>query len=158
LQRLSSKVLKWLSYRVCKRWDTLKIYHQPLPLEKQEKLRAMVQGSDDALTKIAAWPTMTLHAGRNGPVCGFLMPKVVGYEPIHHLYSPAHRKRLFPKADWAFLLQAARNLAAAFEAIHRCGHIIGDVNQGNVVIAPNALVKLIDCDSFQITSALTELN
>jgi DNA-binding helix-hairpin-helix protein with protein kinase domain len=129
-----------------------KIYHEPLKHEKQEKLRVMVQGCDDELQKIAAWPTATLHLGRTGPVRGFLMPKVIGYEPIHKLYSPAHRKQLFPKADWAFLVNAARNVAAAFDAIHAYGHVIGDVNQGNVAVASNSVVKLIDCDSFQITA------
>jgi DNA-binding helix-hairpin-helix protein with protein kinase domain len=129
-----------------------KIYHEPLKPEKQEKLRAMVRGCDDYLRKIAAWPTATLHLGRNGPVRGFIMPKVVGYEPIHKLYSPAHRKQLFPKADWAFLVNATRNVAAAFDAIHALGHVIGDVNQGNVVVAGNSVVKLIDCDSFQIST------
>ena len=130
-----------------------KIYHEPLKHDKQEKLRAMVQGGDDYLKTIAAWPTATLHLGRNGPVRGFLMPKVIGYEPIHKLYSPAHRKQLFPKADWAFLVNAARNVAAAFDAIHAHGHVIGDVNQGNAVVAGNSVVKLIDCDSFQIAAS-----
>jgi len=93
-----------------------KIYHEPLKPNKQEKLRSMVQGCDDSLKKIAAWPTATLHHGRNGPVRGFLMPKVVGYEDIHKLDGPAHRKQLFPKADWAFLVNTARNVAAAFDA------------------------------------------
>jgi DNA-binding helix-hairpin-helix protein with protein kinase domain len=129
-----------------------KIYHEPLKPDKQEKLRHMVQGCDNPLKNIAAWPTATLHLGRNGPVRGFLMPKVVGYEPIHKLYSPAHRKQFFPKADWAFLVNAARNVAAAFDAIHAHKHVIGDVNQGNIVVASNSVVKLIDCDSFQISA------
>lgn len=130
-----------------------KIYHESLKRDKEDKLRAMVQGCDDSLKKIAARPTATLHLGRNGPVCGFLMPKVVGYEPIHKLYSPAHRKQLFPKADWAFLVNAARNVAAAFDAIHTYGHVIGDVNQGNAVVADTSVVKLIDCDSLQIAAS-----
>jgi len=129
-----------------------KIYHEPLKHDKQEKLRAMVRGCHDYLKKIAAWPTTTLHLGRNGPVRGFLMPRVIGYEPIHKLYSPAHRKQLFPKADWAFLVNAARNVAAAFDAVHAQRHVIGDVNQGNTVVAGNSVVKLIDCDSFQVAA------
>ena len=130
-----------------------KIYHEPLEHNKQEKLRGMVQRCDDHLKTIAAWPTATLHVGRNGLVRGFLMPKVIGYEPIHKLYGPAHRKQLFPRADWAFLVNTARNVAAAFDAIHAHGHVIGDVNQGNAVVAGNSVVKLIDCDSFQIAAS-----
>ena len=130
-----------------------KIYHKPLPPEKQAKLRAMVQGCDERLGKIAAWPLATLHQNANGPIRGFIMPKVVGYKPIHELYGPAHRKQFFPDADWAFLINAARNVAAAFETIHSHGHVVGDVNQGNIFVAANSIVKLIDCDSFQITAA-----
>ncbi len=127
-----------------------KIYHNLLKPDQQEKIRVMVQeGSDDSLKKIAAWPTTTLHRGRNGPIRGFLMPRVVGYEP-HKLYSPAHRKQLFPKADWAFLVNAARNVAAAFDTLHAYGHVIGDVNQRNMFVTGDSVVKLIDCDSFQI--------
>ena len=77
------------------------------------------------------------------------MPKLAGYYPIHKIYSPAHRKQQFPKADWAFLVHVTRNTAAAFAGIHSRGHVVGDVNQGNLFVATNALVKLIDCDSFQ---------
>lgn len=130
----------------------IKIYHASIKNDKQAKLISMVYECDESLKKISAWPISTLHQGRNGPVCGFIMPKVTGYEPVHKLYSPAHRKQFFPKADWAFLVNAARNVAAAFEAIHAHGHVIADVNYGNVVVAGNSLVKLIDCDSFQITA------
>ncbi|MEQ1637386.1 MAG: hypothetical protein ABL903_11895 [Methylococcales bacterium] len=128
-----------------------KIYHKPLPPEKQAKLKAMVQGCDERLGKISAWPLATLHQNANGSIRGFIMHKVVGYKPIHELYGPAHRKQFFPHADWAFLINTARNVAAAFETIHSHGHIVGDVNQGNIFVATNSIIKLIDCDSFQIT-------
>ena len=112
----------------------------------------MVQGCDENLKRISAWPTATLHLRPQGPMCGFLMPKVSYYEPIHKLYGPSHRKQLFPKADWEFLISVARNVAAAFGTIHSHGHVIGDVNERNLVVATNAVVRLIDCDSFQVTS------
>lgn len=133
-----------------------KIYHQSITAEKHAKLSGMVQSCDDQLKQVAAWPLALLHVGRNGPARGFLMPRVTGYEAVHNLYGPAHRKAKFPKADWAFLVQAARNVAAAFDAIHTHGHIVGDVNQGNVFVASNALTRLIDCDSFQINAGNTE--
>jgi DNA-binding helix-hairpin-helix protein with protein kinase domain len=129
-----------------------KIYHHPLTEDKEDKLRAMAAGCDENLKKIAAWPIATLHLRPQGPICGFLMPKVSNYEPIHKLYGPAHRKQLFPKADWEFIINVARNVAAAFGTIHSHGHVIGDVNERNLFIATNTVVKLIDCDSFQITS------
>src|SRR5882724_1134616 len=83
--------------------------HQPNP-EKADKLIGMAHSSEPALSSIAAWRTATLHKSPSGPLVGFLMPKLSGYQPIHTLYSPANRKVSFPKADWAFLIHAARNL------------------------------------------------
>jgi DNA-binding helix-hairpin-helix protein with protein kinase domain len=127
-----------------------KIYHKPLDKEKQQKLKLMVQGCNDDLKRISAWPDKLIYNGQNGPICGFLMPKISDYEPIHKLYGPAHRKQLFPNADWKFLIRASKNLAAAFSVMHNYGYVIGDVNEGNILVNKQALVKLIDCDSFQV--------
>jgi DNA-binding helix-hairpin-helix protein with protein kinase domain len=127
-----------------------KIYHEPLSDDKQEKLRALVLGCDDSLKRIAAWPFETLHMSTSGEICGFLMPKMVGHEPIHHLYSPAHRKQRYPDKNWRFLVNTARNTAAAFETIHLHGHVIGDVNPNLVLVGKDSIVRLVDCDSFQI--------
>ncbi len=127
-----------------------KIYHQAVGADKALKLEGMARQAHPSLLEIAAWPVDVLRAHPTGPVHGFVMPKVSGYQEIHSLYGPAHRKRAFPQADWSFLIHAARNLASAFETIHARGHVIGDVNPGNVVVSAQALVKLIDCDSFQI--------
>jgi len=127
-----------------------KIYHQPLTSDKALKLEGMARHAHPGLLEIAAWPVDVLRASSNGPIQGFVMPRVNGYHEIHSLYGPSHRKRTFPHADWSFLVHAARNLASAFEAIHARGHAVGDVNPGNVVVSAQALVKMIDCDSFQI--------
>nr|VFJ51529.1 MAG: protein kinase and helix-hairpin-helix DNA-binding domain-containing protein [Candidatus Kentron sp. DK] len=131
-----------------------KIYSQNhLPdAGKQAKLRAMASMVDERLLTYAAWPQETIHKGRNGPVIGFLMPKVTGRAPIHMLYSPAHRRQEYPSAAWDFLLFVARNMAAAFEEIHGHGHVLGDVNQGNVLVGKDSKVVLIDCDSYQISA------
>jgi DNA-binding helix-hairpin-helix protein with protein kinase domain len=81
---------------------------------------------------------------------GFVMPKVEGHREIHTLYGPTDRKAAFPDASWSFLVRAARNLAAAVQTVHAHGHVVGDVNQGNVVVSRQATVRLIDCDSFQV--------
>lgn len=129
-----------------------KLYHEaPTPL-KQEKLRFMATHAHKELLAYSAWPTDTLHGSRGGPVIGFVMEKVAQKQPIHMLYSPAHRKQDYPKAAWDFLLYAARNTAAAFDAIHRHGHVLGDVNQGNVMVGRDSKVFLIDSDSMQIAT------
>lgn len=127
-----------------------KIYHQPIGPDKALKLEGMVRQAHPGLLEIAAWPVDVLRVSPNGPIQGFVMPRVSGYHEIHGLYGPSHRKRAFPQADWSFLVHAARNLASAFVTIHARGHVIGDVNPGNVVVSGQALVKMIDCDSFQI--------
>lgn len=119
---------------------------------KQSKLRFMAITADKELLSYAAWPQDTLHKTYNGPVIGFLMPKVSGRAPVHMLYSPAHRRQDYPQAAWDFLLLAARNTAAAFAAIHHHGHVLGDVNQGNVLVGADSKVVLIDTDSFQINA------
>lgn len=129
-----------------------KVYHQPISADKALKLDNMARQAHPSLLEIAAWPVDVLRPRPDARVQGFVMPRVNGFREIHSLYGPSHRKKAFPQADWSFLIHAARNLASAFEAIHARGHVIGDVNPGNVVVSPQALVKLIDCDSFQISA------
>ena len=129
-------------------------HHRP-DAPKQAKLRFMATSADKELLSYAAWPQETLHQTANGPVVGFLMPKVSGRAPIHMLYSPAHRRQDYPQVAWDFLLFVARNTAAAFAAIHHHGHVLGDVNQGNVLVGADSKVVLIDTDSFQINAAGT---
>jgi len=132
-----------------------KIYHKKLTAEHAAKIAAMAQMTatrGDELLKFLAWPVAPLHLIPGGPIAGFLMPKIRGLQPIHHLYSPKSRLTGFPKANWTFLLHTAINLARAFAAVHAGGQIvIGDVNHGNVLVSEQAVVKLIDCDSVQLT-------
>jgi DNA-binding helix-hairpin-helix protein with protein kinase domain len=129
-----------------------KLYHQLPDTKKQAKLTFMASTADQALLNYVAWPQETLHSSKSGPVVGFLMPKVVGKDPVHVVYSPAHRRQDRPKAAWDFLLYVARNTAAAFEALHTHGHVLGDVNQGNVLVGGDSKVVLIDSDSFQVNA------
>ncbi|QQS10747.1 MAG: hypothetical protein IPK81_13970 [Rhodospirillales bacterium] len=126
-----------------------KIYHQPLAPDRAEKIRAMAALRTDNLDKLAAWP-LGLVKRRTGEAVGLTMPRVVGHRDIHHLYSPKSRRTDFQKANWQFLIRAATNAARAFATIHASGCVIGDVNPGGVMVAQDARVRLIDCDSFQI--------
>lgn len=129
-----------------------KIYHQFVDREKAAKLSLMTQLRTDRLLQITAWPVGTLHNKLGGEVVGFLMPKAYDCKAIHTLYGPKDRLKTFPNATWPFLIHAATNVAAAFATIHEHGHVVGDVNHGNLVVSNNAIVKFIDCDSFQITA------
>jgi DNA-binding helix-hairpin-helix protein with protein kinase domain len=128
-----------------------KIYARRPDDQTQMKLAAMVQLGTPELASFAAWPQRLLLDPKAGTVLGFLMPRVDAHREVHALYGPTDRKAAFPDASWAFLVRAARNFAAAVDAVHRHGHVIGDVNQGNVIVSRKATVRLIDCDSFQVT-------
>jgi DNA-binding helix-hairpin-helix protein with protein kinase domain len=126
-----------------------KLYHRPADPERAAKIMAMSRSTTPRLCEVAAWPVEPLSTAPGGGVVGFLMPRCAG-RPIHALYGPKSRLVDFPSANWAFLIQAAANLARAFSVVHEQGHVIGDVNQGNCLVSPRATVTLIDCDSFQI--------
>ncbi len=128
-----------------------KVYHGALDAKKAEKLSTMVRLRSDRLLALAAWPVDTLHHQSNGAVAGVLMRKVTGFREIHTLYSPKSRMTAFPNAGFPFLVHSATNVARAFRVIHEHGHVIGDVNHGNFLVSGQGTVKLIDCDSFQIT-------
>lgn len=128
-----------------------KIYHQPPEAKKAEKLLTMVQLATPELLKFSAWPVSVLS--KSSKIVGLLMPKMSREDrPIHKVYTPKDRLREFPSADWLFLIHVAANISRGFATIHRAGHVIGDVNHGNVLVSSNGTTAFIDCDSFQIRS------
>ena len=137
-------------YAVLRQPDVVaKLYQQAVPAWKADKLRAMVRLRNPNLESFAAWPTGLLMDG--GAVRGFLMPRLpAGFKPIHQLYGPSSRRAEFPGARWNFLVHVAMNLCRAFASIHPFGHLVGDVNHDNIRVDVKGVVRLIDCDSFQI--------
>lgn len=132
-----------------------KVYHQPVHPQHAAKLAAMVRIGSDRLRNLSTWPIDALHVRPGGPIVGLAMPKLVGFRAIHRLYGPKTRLAEFPHATWPFLIHASSNLARAFAVMHEHGHVIGDVNHGNIVVSDKATVKFIDCDSFQIQDGRT---
>lgn len=127
-----------------------KVYHRPPTTQTVEKLNAMVRLANPQLLKLAAWPMGLLYHAGTRQLAGFVMPRLIDCQPIQHLYNPVQRLRSFPRAAWNFQVRAAVNLAAAFDEVHKAGCLVGDVNQSNVQVSTQALVRLIDCDSFQV--------
>jgi DNA-binding helix-hairpin-helix protein with protein kinase domain len=125
-----------------------KIYDKLLDPKHAEKLEVICQLRTDKLSEVCAWPIETIYL--HGKACGFVMPLVTKATEIHELYGSVGRKRLFPKADWAFLIHVAKNLAAAIHNLHAANIVVGDFNQRNIVVSEDATVKLWDCDSFQV--------
>src|SRR5690242_2107202 len=87
-----------------------KIYHSSVDSSKAEKLRWMADNCSDQLLTTSAWVLETVHDSVGGRVVGLVMPRINAKE-VHELYSPKSRRIYFPKADWRFLIQTARNLA-----------------------------------------------
>ncbi|MBD2730032.1 tetratricopeptide repeat protein [Nostoc sp. FACHB-892] len=132
-----------------------KIYHKPTTAHA-DKLQAMLANPPEnptaSLGHISiAWPEDLLRApdGKNS-ILGFLMPRIQGMRPIIDFYNPRTRRQHCPLFNYQYLLRTARNLAAAFAALHASGYCIGDVNESNILVSDTALVTLIDTDSFQV--------
>jgi len=127
-----------------------KIYHRPPKPVIADKIRTMAALRTDQIDRLAAWPLDVVRLRSGAPV-GLTMPQVTGCKDIHRLFSPKSRRREFPQADWRFLVRAAANLARAFAMVHETSSVIADVNQGGVLVGQDARIRLIDCDSFQVT-------
>ena len=125
----------------------VKIYNSRLQVEREEKVRAMVHGGFAAQTNLVAYPKEVVSDTR-GNFFGFMMQLVSGYRQVHELYTPKSRQRLFPKADYRFILRAALNVARAVGKVHETGCVIGDLNHSGVLVAEDARIALIDADSF----------
>jgi DNA-binding helix-hairpin-helix protein with protein kinase domain len=127
-----------------------KVYHRPPSAQTVEKLAAMIPLANHNLLSLAAWPTSLLYHARTHHLAGFVMPRLSDCQPIQQIYNPVQRLTCFPRAGWDFQVRAALNLAAAFDEVHKAGCLVGDVNQSNAQVSMQALVRLIDCDSFQV--------
>src|SRR5262245_48322640 len=127
-----------------------KIYHEPPPQEKAEKLVVLSRIGNERLFNLSAWPVSTLRNAPDGEVAGFVMKKVRGAEEVHTLHSPKSRLQKFPGASWEFLIYVAANIARAIATIHEHGLVIGDVNPKNILVTWKATVYLLDVDSFQV--------
>ncbi len=126
-----------------------KVYSKPPSAARIDKLRGMARSASPDLLKVAAWP-MDLLLDEGAQPRGFLMRRVSGRHDLHELYNPRSRRKLFPSADFRFIVRVAANLARAVAQVHERGHVIGDLNHGNALVGSDGTVRLIDCDSFQI--------
>ncbi len=144
-------------YQVVGRSDLVaKIYHPGQRSHlRHAKLTAMVaQPPTDGCRTFTpphvslAWPTDLLFDARD--FAGFLMPRIERSPSIVALFNPVLRRQRYPQADTRFLYHTAQNLAAVVAALHGRGHVVGDLNQKNILVKANTLVTLVDTDSFQI--------
>jgi DNA-binding helix-hairpin-helix protein with protein kinase domain len=131
-----------------------KIYHNPTD-DHAGKLAAMLAAPPIATPQpgqhvTLAWPmSRLLEANYEGRVIGYLMPRIDKAHLIWEIYNPGVRREICPHFHYGSLLRTARNLADVVQSLHECGYVIGDFNESNVLVTPQALVTLIDVDSFQ---------
>jgi len=124
-----------------------KMYRTPTPT-REAKLTAMLAHAPPSSAAVA-WPTDLLYQRKQ--FVGFLMPRVQDSLSIFHVYHPLKRAKLQVTFHWSrFLHHTALNLATVVASIHASGHVIGDLNESNILVNPQALVTLVDTDSFQI--------
>jgi len=136
-----------------------KLYHQPTP-EQADKLAVMITHPPaDILVNghtVIAWPTRRLFSQTgSGRIAGYLMPRVADGVPAAHLHNMKSRLASHPHFNWKYIVRAAMNTALAVQRVHDAGYVIGDVNDQGILVAPNAIVALVDCDSFQVTDPIT---
>src|SRR5215468_9425674 len=140
-------------YEIKDRGDlAAKIYHEPPPPEKAEKLVVLSALGNESLYNLLAWPVDVLRDSSGGAVVGFMMKRISGAEEVHALHSPKSRLQKFPEASWTFLINVAANIARAVAAIHEHGFVIGDLNPKNILVTREATVYLLDVDSFQVSA------
>jgi TonB family protein len=129
-----------------------KIYRHPTP-ERARKIARMIAhppllGPDPEGAVRLAWPEENVVDEEGRPV-GFLMPRAEGPR-IFEFYNPVTRRARAPLFHYGLLHRTGMNLAAAFSALHARGYVVGDVNESNILVAPEGAVTLVDTDSFQV--------
>jgi DNA-binding helix-hairpin-helix protein with protein kinase domain len=138
-------------YEVTGRPDTVAKIYRATPADYAVKLTWMIghppvtSGSHPDM----AWPS-DLVFDTAGTLEGFLMPRIRGGVPLLTVFNPRKREQVIPNFDRRCRYRAARNLAAAVQAAHDAGYVIGDLNESNALVTATALVVLLDTDSFQV--------
>lgn len=105
-----------------------------------------------------AWPNSVLYENlKKNRFIGYTMPflDMNVYREAHLYYDPSDRLNIIGNKigsvfTWKDLFTVAYNLSSSVGVIHETGHCIGDLREANILVSPNALITLIDCDSFQI--------
>jgi hypothetical protein len=111
--------------------------------EAADKLRAFPAGMPPRVVAPAEVATTTR---RGHDVAGYAMAKVEGAPLVH--WAEPHYRRAHPVAADA-VVAMLRDLHLTVDAVHRAGAVIGDFNDGNVLVSGAGAARLIDADSWQ---------
>ncbi|WP_299489876.1 hypothetical protein [Acaryochloris sp. IP29b_bin.137] len=130
-----------------------KLYHERKS-ERFQKLRVMIAHPPEDPTRgqnhiSLAWPKDLLENQKGQPM-GFLMPEIDESVKLSTMYNPRLRSRKAPRFNWYYLHTAALNIASSMNAVHTEGYVVGDVKPQNILVNNQALISIIDTDSFQV--------
>lgn len=136
-----------------------KLYHSP-DAKRVKKLEVMVANPPVDPMKSRnhisfAWP-QDLLKDSTGDCVGFLMPTIPQGVDLTSVYNPRLRKQKIPRFNWRYLHTTALNIAWIIQELHAKGHVLGDIKPQNMLVNDQALVSVIDTDSFQIRDPQTE--
>lgn len=134
-----------------------KVYHRP-DTARIDKIRTMIaRPPADPMRhhghRSIAWPQRLIEA--DGRPVGFLMPYIRDALRLTTLYNPRLRRQRAPGFDWYCLHVVAHNVAWIVRALHDRGYVIGDLKTDNLLVTRDALVSIIDTDSFQVRDPAT---
>ncbi|AIE84934.1 protein kinase domain-containing protein [Fimbriimonas ginsengisoli] len=136
-------------YRIQGRDDVVAKLYKEWEYTRDAKLHGLIDVSNKRLRRVAAWPLSRLCDAEDKTV-GFVMESLEGWQPLHSAYQIRSRLQHAPNRSWAYLVRIARNLATCVHHAHDHDLVIGDLNESNILVGPDAMVKIIDADSFQI--------
>jgi DNA-binding helix-hairpin-helix protein with protein kinase domain len=125
-----------------------KVFTEP-GQERAEKLQAMIANPPVVTSNapvLLAWPVDRILNGSGGCI-GYVMPYAKDKEPLFTIFHPGTRPKW---ADYPILLRTAKNIALTVSAFHRHGYVLGDINEFNVLVGPDASVAVVDTDSIQV--------
>ncbi len=114
----------------------------------RSRLAAMMRLSECREAPFLAWPLMPVMDAHGAPI-GFVMRKCLG-RTLRALFAPMQVQRFFPGWDRLHVTQVALNLLDAVRMLAKHKVLVNDFNPGNFLVDKAGLVRLIDCDSFQI--------
>ena len=140
--------------------ECARLYLVPVSNDTRAKLSIMIERPpvdptyDTVKNRSISWPTTLIYRDNVRQSCaGFFMPKIdlkVFQKALVYIEPSDRSKRFGGGFTWKHLYTAANNVASALAAVHEQSYCVGDLNESNILIAPNALAALIDCDSFQV--------
>ena len=128
-----------------------KIYHDGMAEARREKIDSICAAGLYRYSRRNAFPIESLRDSQNR-FRGFTMQRLSVGGEIHELYSARDRQAHFPNASTKFMVRTAANLARCVVELHSNSVVIGDINESGIFVdKKDALVHLVDCDSFQIS-------